>query len=358
MDLKTAIIRAARFARKPKDKEPTSELSFLRFLPPMDATDRARVFATNGLTSVLLTLDEGVEVQNACAPAEVCEAMAKECDFIAQMNWSGKGLEFIARRKKGTDTYRYRVPAGSIANFPSFQTPPEPMQYVPRWDAIAAVVHAAGDHKIDNDLLRCVRFSPKAVEATDRYRLARADVDMNWSGLVPNELFSHWPRGDVFARFTALYAFFRIGDELRYSNLLHGKYADIRSVLADEHRGHVALCPTEPLLKAVKQAVKMHKARIVGMEFKGDTVKVLNWTHRDDQQFHTTMPAEGATDATVLVLGPHFYEALGTIKTPRVFVGYGPGEKDLVRLESGTLTVCLWPMLEPPKEVAHGQSKG
>ena len=209
------------------------------------------------MLGIVLTLDPEVCVQNAVASAKLCAVMAKESEAILEMDWCGKGLEFKCRHKGSSNFQRYKLPAFSVSDFPACETPPSAMNYVRAWNAVRAVVHAASGPKIDDQIFRCVRFTPRCVEATDRYRVARAEIDEEWEGLVPSEVFQHWPAGDVFAKFTALHAFFRIGDEVRYAALVHGKFPDTRVYVPDEHHGNFALCELAPLLGAVKQASKM-----------------------------------------------------------------------------------------------------
>lgn len=356
MDLKTAISRAVRFAAKPRDKGAPAVLRCLRFLPAGDALDLPRVFATNGVLAILLDLDPSVEIVNAAISAELCSQMVKESERIESMSWDGSAVAFRTRRKGGSGVHQYRMPSHSIKDFPGFSQPRERFEPILDWDTVRAVAHAASAPATDDQILRCVRFWPHAVEATDRHRIAQADVQLPWTGLVPSELFDHWPPGLVEASFSASCAFFRIGDEMRYAYLMQGRTKDIREVVRSDHSGPTALCPKDQLLSAVKQAARMTKAKTVVLTFADETVKVASWTHRPDQIFTTVIPALGAaTPATVLVSGDNFLEALREMKTPRVLVGYHERPDELLRLGSGKLTVWLVPRLEPIKiaETTH-----
>lgn len=351
MQLKQAIQRAVRFAAK-DSAEVAPAFKCLRFLPPALPDDVPRLFATNGVLGIILTLDKDIEVQNAACSAKLCSVMARESEAVLSMEWQGKGLEFKTRHKSSPSVQTFRLPAESLSEFPSWEVPPAAMEYIAptSWRSVLAVANCASGPKVDDQVFRCVRFTPKFVEATDRFRVARADIDAEWEGLVPCELFQNFPKGDVFTKFTALVAFFRVDEETRYAVLMHGKFPDTRSVVQEQHRGHFAKLPVKPLAAAVSQASRMTKFATVRLAFEGSVVQVSSWTADPREQYSSSLVAPGAVKGGLLVNGKFLLEALQSLDTPMVLVGYGDDPKDLLRLESGRLTMSLWPWVEERKE--------
>lgn len=348
MLLREAIQRTSKFVAK--GKEAPAILRALRFIPSYQGQP-ARLYATNGVVGIIV--DVGQELPNMVLPVEPLIKLCREIEGVLSAEDQGNATAVITvSGKAARDRSMYTLKGLAPSEFPGFPGVPEKFTRLDyyQWSMIQKVVHAAGKDETKPDLMN-VNFRPVAVEATDEYRVARADIVGPWSGLVPAQLFRHWPKsGSVECAFTEFHSFWKMDSELRFAVTQHSKrYAAIEKLIPEKHDGWWMVLERKSLIELVKKAADMSPTASVFLYFglMGLTVRA---DARVGADFEATLNAglgipQGrcAQYTEILVDGKLLGEALKVMDTPRVKLCYGTSEEPL-RLESGGLVECLWPM--------------
>ncbi len=333
MELRDAIITAGRFLWKGKQKSP---LKNMRFLPWPGYG--ARLFAHNGPEGVIIDIQG--EYPNIALDGDKLLTIAKDSKTLEPpklINSSGEGTWEIGG---------VQLKAESITEYPSL--PPEmstaqDWKPCPDWWAIEHLLHAVSKDRQRADLM-CLRFTPNAVDATDRHRVARAFICGEWDGLVSASLFKSWPKGDVEYAFTDTVAMFRIGLETRLCALHKGRFEACEKVLPAHWSGARVVVGTEELQESVKKvkgltervslALGLLSVGIAG----GGYANNLAVKKADDLPI---IEGDPATPTTIEVNAKQLFEALKGLVTPSVQIGFtSPG--DPLRIDAGPLSVGLW----------------
>lgn len=349
MLLKDAIQRTGKFIDKGKEAPPI--LRALRFIPPYQGQP-ARVYATNGVVGVIA--DVGQELPNMALPAAPLVKLCKDIRLVATIEDEGNAKASITVvGKASNDRSTYTLDGLAPSEFPGFPSVPEKFTKLTpyQWLSIAKVVHAAGKD-ISKPELTNVNFRPSVVEATDRVRVARAEVAGPWAGLVPAQLFKNWPKGEVECAFTAYHCFWRIGgEELRFAVIQHSdQYPVLEKLVPEKHAGWWMTISVKTLAETVKKAADMSPTASIVLDFglMGLTVRAHA---REGVGFEAKLggaigiPGGCYAQYTELLLdGKMLGEALKVLDTPKVKLCYGK-PKEPLRLESGRHIECLWPML-------------
>lgn len=322
MQLREAIVKAAKFAWKGKQRSPTR---CVRFLPSQNG-NRSAVTATNGPQAILIFLEPGIEVPNAMVEAE-------------KINAAVKGVKVATIEAIANATVRISgvtLEGSNVNEYPAIpMLPANDFHPLLDWWVIEKLLHAVSKDA-QQPLLQCLHFRHDLVEATDRFRVARAFVHTPWEGLVPAATFRNWPGGDVAAAFSDDIAVFSVGDELRTTVLKRGTFQDCDKLLPP-----LLNCPAIRVETAVlRDTVKRVKAlsSTCQLSLDGTVVNVAGGG------FSETLAGFGKETGVVMlhVNAGWLVEALQHVATPLVQLSYtGPG--DPLRVESGPFVVGLWP---------------
>lgn len=359
MLLAEAIQDASRFVCK--GKAAPAILRALRLIPSYQGQP-ARLYATDGITGIIV--DVGQELPNMVLPADPLVKVRRDILAIRSVEDTGNAvaeIEVVGKASKDPSTYTLEgLPPSEFPGFPAIpQTFTELSPY--QWRTIQKIVHAAGKDETKPELMN-ISFRPTAVEATDRCRVARAEVPGPWSGLVPANLFRHWPKSvKVECAFTDYHAFWRIdGEELRFAVIQRSeKYPPLEKLIPEDHAGWWIVLQTNALAEMVKKAADMSPTKSVVLDFglRGLTVRAHTREGSTfEGQLHAALgiPSECYAQYTELLInGKMLGEVLKVVETPKVKLCYGKPQEPL-RLESGGLIECLWPMLSSTGEVANG----
>lgn len=353
MRLQDAIQRTARFIDK--GKEAPAIMRALRLIPSYQGQP-SRVYATNGVVGVIA--DVGQELPNMALPAAPLVKICKNIIGIKEAEDKGNATALITviGKAKG-DQSVYTLEGLPPSEFPGIPGIPDKFTELSffQWDTVCKVVHAAGKDETKPELMN-VRFRPDVVEATDRSRVARAEIAGPWAGLVPAQLFKYWPKGKVECVFTEHHCFWKIGDELRFAVIQRSdKYPALEKLIPENHEGWWVNLDVQSLAETVKKAADMSPTASVVLDFglMGLTVRAHA---REGVNFEAKLggaigiPGGHYMQYTELLLnGKLLGEALKSMDTPKVKLCYGMPREPL-RLESGGFIECLWPMMSTQPE--------
>lgn len=349
MDLKTGIERVVKVCPKAKAAEAHQHV---RTIPITDG--KSMLYATDGIRSSLVTVD--CVLPDLLLPSPDLAKVTKDPGEVEVVQVGYGKVELR------TDKATYQLRGSNFDKFPP--PPPVPSSdqffYAEAWESVSKVFHAAATEK-DNPELAVVSFDQGIVEATDKCRFARVEVvgSYPWAGLVPAATFKSFPKGGVWASFTATHAFFWIGDEIRASLLARSAtFPDTAGGIPRKHPGPWVLVSTSDLRAAVRQGTKVSGLGLIAIEIKSEgrpVVTVRAWQERGAEaayegRVEVLHDADDDSDAVALVNGKYVDQILKQATTPNVKVAYG-GMSDPVRFESGPLVACVWPM-------AYGQERG
>lgn len=333
MELRKAIIRVAKLAKITK-----KESSYIRFLP-RSAQTPATLYVTDGICSSLVRVDE--DLPNALLDSAVVLKAAKGPGELS-IREAGYGQVLVQ-----AGSAQYQLASKELASFPGLPPMPEGLEPVPGWRWVLGVVHAAEQERLGLAMSR-IHFAPCYVEACDKARLARAEIEGPWGdALVPQRIFRAWPKGAVKAHFSATHAVFSIGmEEIRVACLAVDKYPVTEGLMPAEHRGPWALVEVAALKKAIELGRQVSYLGMVLVAMTPDSVVVK--AAQSDQTAHkfvSSVPVlhgSGGTGA-VFLFGKYLVDALAQLETPNVRVCWD-GPLDPLRLESGPLVICIWQM--------------
>jgi len=324
MLLRDAITKALKFTLKVKQRSPAKSV---RFLPRHDGT-RAAVYATNGPQAILIWVDD-TDLPNVMIDGEKLSAAIK----------GTKEVRFDSVANGTVSLSGVRLEGGNVAEYPS--TPPMPeeaFKKVDDWWAIEKVLHVVSrDHQ--DPALRCLHFRKDMVETTDRFRVARAFVETPWEALVPSQIFSHWPAGDVSASFGPGQAVFMVGDEMRFTVLKSDLFVDCDPLLPACHDGPRVAVPTDQLIASLKRLKPLSDNSVLHLSPKEVRLEGGGYSDSLNTTFALDAPEEPSRMA---VNTAWFLESLQNVSTGRVLLGYTMAG-ELLRVESGPLVVGIWP---------------
>jgi DNA polymerase III sliding clamp (beta) subunit (PCNA family) len=354
MLLKEAIQRAAKFIDKGKEAPPI--MRALRFIPAYQGMP-ARVYATNGAVGIIL--DVGQELPNMALPADPLVKLCKDITGVVSIEDKGNAKAAITvAGKAANDQSTYTLDGLPPSEFPGFPAVPATFNALNpyQWSVIQKVVHAAGKDVAKPELMN-VNFRPTVVEATDRSRVARAEIAGPWAGLVPAQLFQNWPKtGNVECVFTDYHCFWKIEDELRFAIIQRSeKYPALEKLIPENHEGWWMVVDVKSLAETVKKAADMSPTASVVLDFgiMGLTIRSHAREGIDfESKLEGRMGIPGGCNAQyteMLLDGKLLRDALKVVETPKVKLCYGKSQEPL-RLESGGLIECLWPMLASQPE--------
>lgn len=337
MELKKAIQQVTKVI--PKKQELAKVYGFVRFVSPENGGP-SKVYSTDGSRVYLALVD--CELPPAILESTLLAKAAKDPGLMTVQNIGYGRMDLC------TEHNRYAFQSGDTDNFPAPPVVPEKIRCYPveEWIDVPHVLHAAAVEK-ENPDMAVIRFTPEYVEAMDKNRLARVEVERPWSGMVRASLFKGWPKGKVRFLFTEEFAYFWIGDELRMAPIQRTRYPDTDMVVPKVHPGPSVLVPTGPLAVAVKQGTEVSGLGLVNLAIEPDKVVVRAWQEGQvGESYEATVPIYhgGGEHGNVLVNGKYFTQALKPVQTPNVKLGYGH-MADPLRLESGTYIACLWQMV-------------
>lgn len=354
MLLKEAIQRTAKFIDK--GKEAPAVMRALRFIPAFEGMP-ARLYATNGTVGIIV--DVGQELPNMVLPAEPLVKLCKDITGVVSIEDKGNAKAAITvAGKAANDQSTYTLEGLPPGDFPGFPAVPEKFSLLNdyQWHIIQKVVHAAGKDATKPELMN-INFRPTVVEATDRARVARAEIAGPWAGLVPAQLFKYWPKsGSVECVFTDYHCFWKVEEELRFAFIQQSeKYPKLEKLIPEDHEGWWMIVDVKSLAETVKKAADMSPTASVVLDFgiMGITVRAHAREGVDfEAKLEGRMGIPGGQNAQyteMLLDGKMLGEALKVVDTPKVKLCYGKPQEPL-RLESGGLIECLWPMLSTQPE--------
>lgn len=201
------------------------------------------------------------------------------------------------------------------------------------WSVLPVLLGFAGDRYQG---LSCVVISEGKAEATDRVAFARARVNLGVLGKVPVGALRELPAGVVSAWQTPGRVWVAAPEEVRWTTLYHAEYPDT-SQIPERHPWQQSVVPVAPLLDAVGR-VEGAKAQRVRLEV-GEGVRL------SFESSSTVVHVQGSRcpPAGGWFSAPRLGKILRKLTTPAVAVGLGPAGVPL-RLDSGVLSVCLWPL--------------
>jgi DNA polymerase III sliding clamp (beta) subunit (PCNA family) len=345
MLLPDAVKLACRFASKSKvpSGAAPNPLASVRLLSAVGDFP-PRLHATDGVVGVLCSVDQ--PVPNLLLPAsELAKAVQAKAQILRIENVGLNHAEIYLSRADGDATYSFEgLP---LSEFPGFPVPPESFRPVDI-DSVLQVLHSAGKepHK---PRYHVVRLRDDRVEAFDGYRLARAELSNGWAGLLPAHLFDHWPKKqETQYVFTEHHAFFRVGDQLRFSPVLHDKgYPNLEELIPEKYVGPWCVVSRASLLSAVQRAGKLSPTSAVQLCFGVDKLVVKAWAEpgKECKLVLEIRPdrLDNRPCFDLLMSAKLLEESLRVMETPRVKLCYGDANQP-VRLESGGFTECIWPM--------------
>ena len=295
----------------------------------------------------LATVD--CKLPKAVLDADILNGIVKDTGDIevVEPGYGNVGLKSGVRKYflNGNDTTSYPYPPNM----------PEKMHEAPNWGQVLKVVHAAApeaDKAVSN--LAVVHFTPDYVEATDKARFARVDIEGQWVGLVPVKLFKTWPKKKgVSVVFTKSHGFFQIGpDEVRIAVLQATKYPDTASVIPKSHRGPLAIVNVEETTKAVSQATNLASLGLVSLDGVANGLQVTAWEPDDDVDvaMQAVVPILHAKQGLgrALVSGKYLKQLLKQVDSVNVILGFGE-VSDPLRVEAGNFIGLLWQQIMEKK---------
>lgn len=340
MNLRDAILAASKFARV----NVPGIMSNLLLLPAQGER-RARVYGLRGMVGCLVELDDGVDVPHAAPSAKLLAEVAKGCAAVDKIRLVGEGKLEIISHTEGGQKLTTHLESATPSDFPGVPDIPESLELVAQWPEVTSLLHAVAAEKDDPELAR-VNFKGGWAEATDKRRIARVNIDVHWKGLIPSEVFKHWPKGDVEAGFTPDMAIFRVGDQTRIAMYAErGSFPACDQVLPDVYAGATMVVSVKELKKAVAQATKLSPHKLVTLDFKAKQLSVTAWVDKDHDpvEFEAVLPGLGEIPGYLVVDGKMVTQALRYAKTPNVRLGY-QSPRDPLRIEAGRRIEGIWPV--------------
>lgn len=224
-----------------------------------------------------------------------------------------------------------------------FPVPPvTSWQLAPDWPAVLALVPFCAPKWMG--ALAGIRFAPGCADATDTAVFAQARVAFDFEGIVPSEIFRHWPTGEDTA--IAMHGgrfFARVGEEIRWATLLPPGKFPAATLIPAVHPYASAAVDTERLTQAVQQIKQQGSVRGVKVQFGGDgtTLSVAG----DPPLLSIDLPGgPPAIPSEIWVSWRELSRLTKVLRTPRTAICLGPAGSPL-RLESGPLVLCLWPLI-------------
>ena len=329
MQLREAIAKAVKWVWKGKQRSPTKSVRFL----PSNNGGRGALYATNGPQGILLFLDQGEWIPDAMLDAEKLSAAITNVKEVrltadgAMVSVAGVAIE-----------------SGNVHEYPPIpQLPPGDFQPMPDWPTVEKLLHAVSKDP-QQPVLRCLHFRHDLVEATDRFRVARACVRTPWEGLVPAEAFRHLPQGEMSALFDEDMAVFRVGEELRFSTLKKGTFQDCDKLLPVGLPAgwSTVRVETADLVRVAKRAKALAPACGLLLTNTEASLRVDGF----QEQLPAVVSPSSTTPVAVSlhVNAEWLVDAVSRVSTPVTRLGFAsPG--DPLRIESGAYCVGLWPFM-------------
>ena len=329
----------------PKKKEKAA-LQAIRFFPRYQ-DNLPYVYATDGLRASLIKIDLD-DLPNVLLPAGDLVKAAKDPGGLDVVE-SGSG-----KIELRTDISTYELLGMPLDHYPGIPAGPGEYRPIKTWPWVKKVFHAAGRETVEPELA-VINFTPEYVEATDKSRVVRIELQEDWRGLVPASTFKAWPKGDVWSAFTSAHAFFWVGEELRIGTLFHNaNYPKTAGLLPKEHKGPYIVVPTGALGGAVRQGSVLSHLGLVTFEITLEKLIIRAWQEgrelSEGGSYVATIDVLGGSMAgsmgagMLLLTGKYLDEALRPVASPNVKLGFG-GIADPLRIESGVYTACIWQML-------------
>jgi hypothetical protein len=310
-------------------------------VPASVATDeRPRVGFQNSQLGMSIGVDEVLPYR--ALPVDALSKLLLPAPASAAVEIEeGSGYGFL-RVTAGLATKEITSKPGSDS--PLFPEPPRTgWRYCPDWPAVLAIAGFCGPSWMGS--LAGVRVAPDRVEATDTTVFTQARVALGFEGthIIPKDIFSRWPTGDVALAIDGGRFYARVGEEKRWATLLPpGKFPDTN--LIPEVHPYVSMSvDTERLAQAVQQVKKLGSVQGVRVHAgaSGLTLAVAG----EPPPLSIDLPCEPpGVPMDIWVSGKVLASLIKAIRTPRVGVCLGPAGSPL-RLDSGPLVLCLWPLL-------------
>jgi len=334
MELKKALARALKLLPTKKD-----EAKLLRLIPGAEGCP-SWVCGSDGIVTSVVFVEE--TLPNALFDATVIKTAVKDTGSLS-FTPVGYGDYYLRSESadyllKGLDVNAYSV----FLNIP----PLDLFEECVLWQNVKAATHAAGKTLEDYGV---VHFHPDYVESLAKGRLARAKVKGRWQGLIPAKLFKTWPKGKVRTYFDRAYGFFLIGEEeVRYSPLVNVGFPDTNGIIPEHTTGAVYFFSTKELFEVVRQTAALAALGIIKLEFGEGLLTLRAWEEGGVGKVITASVevdhAQGHQEGWVQINGKVLQEALKHAPESSTRLCYTGDVGHPLRLDSGSLTICIWQM--------------
>lgn len=355
--LKDAIKQALKIVPKDKSKGAFQYVRFYNAGLPDNKGNK--IYATDGTNFLVIYTD--IKIPNCLIPANTLKQAIK-----------AKGVGDITITEKG---YGDLIIHNGVVDIPvTGRVFDEYPALVLRDDTISSLAFKIFDmdksskvFHATNDELAYVHFTPHYVEATDKARLARIEIENTFSGVLPVKLFLDWPkRSMVSVACTGAFTIFKIEDnryskkrfetEYRIFPLAGINYPDTENLIPEKHEGSFVIVDTDKLLEAVKNCGAFSELGLVHISLQhlegsnDKTLLVTAWHKKAEiENVNSVIPITYCeiTDkvSTALISAKYIEQALAEIETPSVKICLGESPISPLRLESSSLIECIWPMV-------------
>lgn len=360
MELKTAINRAAKFARA-APKEGVDPLSMLLLVPATYDESKiefvddvvlpvtpAYVQASDGTVTYRAYLDLDVVVPHCIVDADAVQrsasAFKKSAFFIERV---GDQLAVM----RGLDGTFFQMPAGHATAFPSDPAFPERLHPFAHASMVRRLLHVTKKIEKTRPELLFLHAHSGLVETSDQMRTARVPVALPAEGrLVHRDVWEHWPKRVESHVGFAVHndvAFVSVDEELRWGPAPPDKdFFDLTAVFPSADVGYAAALPRLAFMSAVKFAITASPFDAVELIFQNEKVQVCGLGDQGSQESKYDVTALGASDLVRIIMrGRLLWDSLSAQDDEYITVRYVAPDQPL-RLETPVGYVeALWPMV-------------
>lgn len=366
MDLRGAILRAAKFIKK--GKEP-GILAGIRLKPHVffdtppiyvkrkDGVDvrlpdvQGYVMAADGDVGILIHLnpDEYVPdvVLEGAAIAKMLSGTKAKTKIILDMTSpTAVGVRYLDK------PISFNVQAFAGNAYPPAPQWPATLRRFHEAESALRVAHYAGSDE-ERPELRYLHLTDRFIEASDQLRMARVPVRSGLTNnplLIPKTMFKSWPRkrDAVSFGFTESMAFLYVDEEVRFGSLTNAPetFFNLSLRLPETHNGYRACVARMPFMQAVKFGTAASPRDFVELTFGKDTVEVCGLGDDGSRNSRNMIDAAGASDPVRLVLkGRTLWKSLQILGDAEIDLGYSAFNQPLRIEASAGWTALDWPMI-------------
>lgn len=353
MKFENAIKRASLLASKSKDMH--DPLTYLRIVPETDHYP-ALVIGHSGDFGSVCIVDhrEGFEVPDICVRADQMLQATRALKKGEWRDFETNGAVYA--NGVVMDKGKILVSKAGITSLQRNYWPFPDLYHESRFEEFIdfpyalAVVHARADLATSNDLWKCVHFGDGFIETMSEYRQCRAEILTDLKGLLPHEVFSRFPSGDVWVYREDPFCWFKVKDEIRFARCKAGKYPKWDDVVPFLDNDHTVVIEAARLQAAMDSIMSAAKPKHIKLSLTDYELILKAESDLRDYTQAIAINNEGGDCYQWLLDAKHLHQAVKIIEARGVILRYTIPFKP-IRLEHGPITEQLNPHLTEDSEI-------